>query len=117
MSFEALRKRKEEDDVQESLRYNRGKPDYTFTEPAILEAISRGMTYGASKYARDNWKLSIGGPEHDTFQKSHMESMLRHIYAVAQGEMIDKESGNAHMDHVACNVMMWLTYEEAKHDI
>ena len=100
-----------------ALRYNDSKPDYTFAERSLLDGLSRGMVYGASKYARDNWKLSIGTEDHDSFQHGTIQSMLRHIMAVAAGELVDEESGNLHMDHVACNVMMWLTYQENKNDV
>ena len=39
-----------------SLRYNKGKPDYSLIPLELLEEAARVLEYGASKYERDNWK-------------------------------------------------------------
>lgn len=97
-----------------ALRYNTDKPDYTFITRSIMDALARVMTYGAKKYARDNWKLSLGTEHHEQFQSDIIKSLLRHAHAINDGELIDEESGLRHMDMVASNAMMWSTYQDHK---
>ena len=84
-------------DVNQALRYNKGKPQLSYTPLALMEAVSHVMEFGASKYERDNWKK--GFP-----YLSLVDSLQRHLMAWSEGEDVDPESGLNHMWHVACNV-------------
>lgn len=71
-----------------------------------LEAVARVLTYGAKKYAPDNWKLVPGASER------YQAAMLRHLSAHKRGEKIDPESGLSHLSHVACNALFLVYFEE-----
>ena len=62
----------------------------------------RVLEFGANKYDKDNWKKG--------FDKDKLcESLLRHVFAILDGEMIDDESGLPHTGHILCNAM-FLSY-------
>lgn len=70
---------------------------------AVL-AIADVFTFGAKKYAPNNWR---GG-----FDWSRLIGALeRHIAAFKEGEDLDPESGLPHMAHAGCCVMMLLEHQ------
>jgi hypothetical protein len=83
-----------------ALRYNTGKPQLSLALSAryALEGVSGVMEYGCRKYERDNWKLGLS-------LESTLDSMLRHITKLLDGEFVDEESGLPHIDHIACNAL------------
>ena len=74
---------------------------------ALLE-VSRVGTFGARKYAVDNW---LGLEPHRVWN-----SLLRHYLAHCRGEIIDPESTLAHLAHMAWNALaiLELTLREAE---
>ena len=85
-------------ETEKADRFNEGKPRYSFIDLQSLEPMARVLEFGAQKYSRDNWKK--GMPINDIF-----DSMLRHISAIQNGEMIDPESGLPHIGHIQCNAL------------
>ena len=84
-----------------ALRHNSGKLDWTLLDFDCLIPMVEGMTYGATKYTRNNWKLQCDDP------KQHLQSAMRHLIAIIQGEEIDEESGVRHSGLIQCNMMMY----------
>ena len=74
---------------QQKLRY-----DLLPVEP--LEALVAVLTYGASKYADNNWKYVT------PFDDRYYAAALRHLTAWRKGEELDKESGMPHLAHAMC---------------
>lgn len=81
-----------------AMRFNEGKPKLSFIPLSLMEDCSRVFTYGAAKYERDNWKKG------DYFN-SIMDSTLRHLGKIQEGEYVDEESGLPHLGHVMCNII------------
>lgn len=69
-------------------------------------AVARVLTFGAEKYARDNWRKV---PDMDV---RYMDAALRHLNAYRRGEPADHESGESHLAHAACCIMFLLQIEE-----
>jgi Domain of unknown function (DUF5664) len=80
-------------------RFNAGKHPLKFTPLHLLEPANRVWAYGANKYAAWNW--AKGMPWSVPY-----ECMLRHLAAWYRGEDIDPESGESHLGHIMCNVLM-----------
>lgn len=80
------------------LRYNEGKPRWSLVDFKSLEPMVKVLEFGALKYAPDNWKKGLS-------VKSTIESLLRHTFALLEGEMNDKESKLPHIGHILCNAM------------
>jgi len=98
--------------ADKALRFDQGKLDWTLLDFPSLEPAVRVMAYGAKKYTitkedgtvvdgRENWKK----PNDDPMQ--HIRCALRHLIAIANGELIDPESHQPHSGHLICNAMMF----------
>ena len=79
-------------------RHNNGKLQWSLVDFKSLEPMVRVLEFGAQKYALDNWKKGLPS-------KQVCESLLRHVFAMLDGELIDPESGLPHVGHVQCNAM------------
>ena len=113
--------------MEQALRYNTGKTQWSLLPWDQLESMIKVLEYGAHKYSvfadskgnqilgkdisveeskalvlissgRDNWKK--GFPVNELW-----DSCLRHIQALMTGEELDKESGLPHLGHVLCNIV------------
>ena len=78
-------------------RFNAGKPELSYVPRGLVEGCSRSLMFGATKYARNNWKRGLG-------DASIMDSLLRHLFQYLSGEEFDAESGLCHLDHAAGNL-------------
>lgn len=69
-----------------------------------VEGIVKILTFGAKKYADNNWQLVENAPDR------YYAALMRHIVSFRKGELTDLESGESHLDHAACNLifMIWL---------
>jgi len=68
-------------------------------------ALGRAFTYGAKKYAPDNWR-KCSDPDR------YLGATLRHLVAHQGGELTDKESGLAHLDHAIASLAMLIGLTE-----
>ena len=84
-----------------SLRYNKSKPKWSQIHYKSLEPMIRVLEYGESKYNKKNWQVGLDLVE-------IQESMQRHLAAVMDGELYDKESGELHIGHIMSNCMFWV---------
>ena len=87
-------------------RYNQSKIDYTLIPTSAQAEEARVWAMGATKYGRNNWKQLWG----DKTVEVVMASLLRHVYAILEGEVIDIESGHQHAAHIRCNAAMLIEY-------
>lgn len=87
-----------------------GKPQYRLIPPRGLAPIVAVLTYGAHKYAPDNWKNVPQARER------YADALLRHVFAWLEGEKLDPESGLHHLAHAGCCVLFLLHFEGAEED-
>lgn len=80
------------------MKFDDAKLMYELVPPSALEGLVRILTYGAQKYAPENWR-KVRPVER------YYAALMRHLEAVRKGEWLDPESGMPHMDHVMCNAM------------
>lgn len=85
---------------QEGVKHDNGKPEFRLIPQQALEDVAKVMSYGAKKYAPDNWRRVPNG--HDRY----IDAALRHINAHLRGEQLDEESGETHLAHAVCSLMM-----------
>lgn len=90
-------------EVEQGKKFDAGKTRWDLVPPEVLRRIADIFTYGAEKYAPDNWKLVR------PFRSRYLAAAFRHIYAWAGGEQSDPESGMHHLAHAATNLifLMW----------
>lgn len=79
------------------LKYDAGKPRMDLLDPSFTEGVASVLTFGAQKYAADNWR---GGIQYSRT----IAAIHRHLASIQKGEDIDPESGLPHVYHIGCNV-------------
>lgn len=77
------------------VKYDEGKPDFTYISYELLEEIAKVRAFGAKKYEKDNWKKGF------KITRS-LAAALRHIFLFLTGETNDSESGHSHLAHAVC---------------
>ena len=63
-------------------RYNSGKPRFSLITPIGLTELAKVYTFGAIKYAANNWRKGLSWTE-------TADSAMRHINAWLDGENIE----------------------------
>ncbi len=87
-------------------RFNDGKVAMKYTPLHLLDGVNRVWAIGAKKYKDWNW--AKGMPWSVPY-----ECALRHLSAWYRGEVNDPETGEAHLDHAMCNLLMLIHYAQA----
>ena len=85
--------------AEEGRKFDGGKLEYGLLPPKALEATVEILTFGAQKYARDNWKYV------DDSKRRYFDAMQRHVWAWKSGEQLDQETGIHHLAHAMCCLM------------
>ena len=85
-------------DSDKGLKYDLGKPRFDLIDPIAQTGLARVLTFGANKYDAHNWRKGI---EYSRL----IAALKRHLNAIEQGELIDPDSGEFHIDHIQCNAM------------
>lgn len=83
------------------------KTRFDLLEPYALEQLAKVFTFGARKYADNNWL------DRPMAWSRILASLHRHLNKFQQGEEIDPETGLSHAAHIAWNAMALVSY--AKH--
>lgn len=86
------------------LKHDTGKTDLSIVPEALDYAAARALTFGASKYGRNNFK---GGIDYTRI----LGAALRHLKAWNEREDNDPESGLSHLDHAIACLAMLAVYE------
>ena len=74
-----------------------GRPRWELLPLKLIRGVVEVLTFGAMKYKDDSWKRV--DPER------YRGAMMRHLDAMQDGEVYDKESGLPHIDHAMCNLV------------
>ena len=83
------------------IKHDGDKPRMDLLDAYALEELSKVLTFGAKKYAPDNWRKGI--------KKSRLiAAMLRHVFAYMGGQDTDEETGLSHIAHAMCCCMFLL---------
>jgi hypothetical protein len=86
-------------------KYDHGKPMYDLIPPDALEEFVNVLTFGAKKYAPDNWRLVPEG------RRRYFAAAQRHLWQFKRGETTDPESGLHHLAHAVTCLMFILEKE------
>lgn len=86
-------------------RKNEGKKKWSLVHFESLHPMVDVLEFGAKKYSPDNWKKGLN-------KKEILESMMRHLAALMDGEEYDPESGLPHVGHIQCNAMFYEYFRE-----
>ena len=89
------------------MKHDSGKCMVSLVDPAFTLGVGAILTFGAHKYAINNWQLV---PDITRYK----DAAYRHFLAYLSGELIDPESGLPHLDHLATNIMFLRYFEHGK---
>ena len=89
----------------EGKKYDQGKPMFSLIPPLAEREVAKVLTFGAQKYAPDNWRYV-----EDHFSR-YLSAARRHINMVQLGETHDPETGLHHYAHAICCLMFLLEKE------
>lgn len=94
------------------LRFNTGKLRWGLVHFKSLEPLVRVLMFGAEKYTDNNWQKGLN-------EREILECAQRHLAAMLDGELIDKESGLPHVGHLMCNALFYSYFQlpENKHKL
>jgi hypothetical protein len=94
----------------EAKKYDGEKPRMDLLDPLALEGLAKVLTFGAQKYAPNNWRNGFN-------YGRVIAAMYRHLMALQRGEDIDPESGLPHIDHLGCCWMFLSNLTKTRPDL
>ncbi len=83
-------------------KHDEDKPRWDLLPFAAAEAVVGVLTFGAQKYAPENWRFVPDA------RRRYFAAALRHLVAYWRGERSDPESGRPHLAHAACCLLFLL---------
>lgn len=73
-----------------------GKERWSLLPWESLKGVVRVLTFGARKYAPDNWRKVPDA------RRRYTDAFFRHFVAWKLGEKTDPETGESHLSHALC---------------
>lgn len=94
------------DQNKEGMKFDAGKPRWTLLPWKQVEQIVEILTFGAKKYADNNWQKV------ENSRARYFDAMQRHLIAWFEGEKTDPESGKSHLAHAGCNLLFLMWFDD-----
>lgn len=88
-----------------AIKKDAGKVRMDLLSEVAIEGLARVLTFGAEKYAEDNWRKGLAW-------RRCIGAALRHITEFMKGNDLDDESGLPHIDHALCCLMFLSEYQK-----
>jgi hypothetical protein len=85
-----------------------GKRQWDLVDFKFLDDFIDVLTFGATKYAPDNWKK--------VSRNRYEAALMRHWSAYLQGEQNDPETGLPHLAHMTCSLMFLNWFDNQKEE-
>ena len=77
--------------------------------PEAIIAAARVLQHGAQKYAERNWERGISC-------ERVIAAAQRHLLSAQAGEVYDAETGEMHLSHALCELMLAVTFVARQQD-
>ena len=88
------------------VKYDSDKPRWSLLPFKALQEVVEVLTFGAKKYAADNWKHVPQA------QERYIDAAYRHLADWNSGEKKDPETGKSHLAHAICCLLFLLWFEQ-----
>jgi hypothetical protein len=92
------------------VKYDKDKPQWSLLPFKALTEVVEVLTYGAKKYAPDNWKKVPDA------RRRYIDAGFRHFTAYASGETHDPETGKHHLAHAVCCLLYLIAFDLGEHN-
>ncbi len=89
------------------VKFDQDKPRWALLPSEALEEVVKVYTFGAKKYAENNWRKGM-------LWSRTFSAIMRHSWAFWKGETFDPETGLHHMAHVAFGCLTLIEYEKTQ---
>jgi hypothetical protein len=93
-------------DTIEGQKDDTGKLRYDLLPDAPISEIVAVLTFGARKYAPDNWRKV------SDWRGRYYAALQRHLAAWRMGEKTDSESGLSHLAHAGCCLVFLMALDQ-----
>lgn len=80
------------------VKFDQDKPRMELIDSYAAEQLALVLTFGAKKYAANNWRKGIS-------VSRLIAAAFRHLFALLKGEDVDQETGLSHAAHAMCCCM------------
>lgn len=77
--------------------------------PEAIRTVAKIFTFGANKYGDHNWREGIN-------HSRLYAAVQRHLNSYWSGEDLDPESGETHLAHAVCGLLMMMSLDPEKYD-
>lgn len=91
------------------VKYDNDKPQWSLVPFKAMTQVVDVLTYGARKYAPDNWKKVPDA------RRRYIDAAFRHLSAYVSGEKNDSETGKSHLAHAMCCLLFLLAFDLGEH--
>jgi hypothetical protein len=91
--------------VETGRKFDKDKPQYSLLPDKALLEMVKNLTFGASKYAPNNWR-KLANPK-----QRYFDAAQRHMWQWFSGEQKDPENNLHHLAAAAVNMMFILDLE------
>lgn len=92
------------------VKYDNDKPQWSLLPFRALTQVVAVLTYGAKKYAPDNWKKVPDA------RRRYIDAGFRHLTAYTTGETNDPETGKHHLAHAICCMLYLVAFDLGEHN-
>lgn len=92
------------------IKHDQGKPRLSLIPKEALWSMGKALGYGEKKYGTHNFRNGLG-------YTRLVDAAMRHLTAWVNGEDLDNESGNSHLDHALASLAMLAFMVENKPEL
>ena len=96
--------------TETGIKHDQDKLRMDLIPPEAIYAMAEVLTFGCKKYGNRNWEKGI---ELDRL----FAATQRHLWAMWNGELLDKESGLPHSYHALTDIAMYITLGMRKNNV
>ncbi len=89
--------------MKKAVKYDSKKIRLDLLSTTAMEEVAKVLTFGAEKYADNNWRLGMSWSR-------LLRAAVGHTWAFMRGEDLDPETGLCHLAHAICCLMFLLEY-------
>lgn len=95
---------------EKGIKFDGEKPDFSLIPPFALEELAKLLSFGAKKYAPNNWQKVKPKSRYFAAMARHMNQYLQAVLSNDKAAEYDAESGVHHLTCVACNAMFLMEH-------
>jgi hypothetical protein len=93
--------------MSEGKKLDSDKLRYDLYPIEAYEGCTRVLTFGAKKYAPNNWKLVAPKSRYYAALIRHLNAQMLHEEQGNSGLALDEETGLPHLDHAQCCLIFY----------